>query len=116
MTDELLLLIIAASSFICLILERKVAWLSHVSGVVLLILVGMVLRFYGVVPAESAVYDFLQGPMVLMGLVMMTVGLHLNDVIRVPWKTLVVFAAGICGTVLGGSCYWIRGILEFRER
>lgn len=102
MTNEMLLLIIAASAFFCLVLERNIAWLSHVSGVGLLILVGMVLSFFDIVPAQSDVYDFLQGPVVLIGLVMMTVGLHLNDVIRVPWKTLVVFAAGICGTVFGG--------------
>ena len=102
MSDHVLLLIIAASAFVCYGMERRVAWLAHISGVCLLILSGMVLSQAGVVPTKSDLYDFLQGPLVLVGLVMMTVGLHLNDVIRVPWRTLLIFLIGALGSVLGG--------------
>jgi uncharacterized membrane protein len=102
MAHDVLLLIIFGTAFICYALERRIAWMSHVSGVCLLILVAMVLSQLGIVPSQAFLYDFFQGPLLLIGLVLMTLGLQLQDVVKIPLKILVVFAIGTFGSVVGG--------------
>lgn len=102
MDNRVLLLIIFGSAFICYAVERKVAWISHVSSVCLLILLAMLLSQTGIVPAEAEIYDFLQGPIVLIALVMMTLDFRFQDILRVPLKILIIFTIGILGSVVGG--------------
>jgi uncharacterized membrane protein len=102
MNNQNILLIIFGTAFICYTIERKIAWISHVSSVCLLILFAMLLSQIGIVPKQSELYDFLQGPLLLIALVMMIVGLQLNDILKIPMKIILIFIMGAFGSILGG--------------
>ncbi|MBX9840040.1 MAG: DUF819 family protein, partial [Silvanigrellaceae bacterium] len=112
MDNRILLLIIFGSAFICYAVERKVAWISHVSSVCLLILFAMLLSQTGIVPAEAELYDFLQGPIVLIAIVMMTLDFRFQDILKVPVKILIIFTIGIFGSAIGGL---ISGFIASNE-
>ena len=102
MNNEFLLLTIFGLAFLCYTIEKRIAWISHISGICLLILLAMVLSQFGLVPADSEIYNALQGPLVLVAIVLITLGLQLSDVIKLPIKMIVIFLIGVLGTFIGG--------------
>ncbi|BBH52810.1 DUF819 family protein [Fluviispira sanaruensis] len=102
MSLQLLLLIVFGSALICYAIERRVAWIAHVSSVCLLILFAMLLSQIGIVPSQSELYETLQGPIVLIAIVMMTLDFKFQDILKVPFKIVIVFLFGIFGSLLGG--------------
>ncbi|WP_161597570.1 DUF819 family protein [Fluviispira multicolorata] len=98
----MILLIIFGSSLFCYAIERHIAWISHVSSVCLLILFAMLLSQIGIVPAHSELYDFLQAPIVLLAIAMVTLDFKFSDFIRLPLKIIFVFIFGMLGSILGG--------------
>jgi Predicted integral membrane protein len=97
-----LLVVIAGVAFACFILEEKAKWLAKIGAVCLIIIVAMLLSQLQIVPTQHTLYDFLQGPTVLLSLVLLTIGLNLNEVKKLHWKTLSLFVFGASGSVFGG--------------
>ncbi len=102
MSNQIIFLIIFGSAFICYAVERKIAWIAHVSAVCLLILFAMLLSQIGIVPTQSELYDFFQGPLVLLAITMMTLDFRLKDMIKIPLNIIIIFIAGIIGSIVGG--------------
>lgn len=101
MSHEVLLVIMSGAALTCFALERRVAWMAHVSAVCMLILVALLLATVGAVPHEHPIYDFFQGPAVLVSLVLLVLGLNLRDVTRLPWRVGLLFAIGALATTVG---------------
>jgi uncharacterized membrane protein len=100
-TTEGLLTVIALVCVTCLTLERRVAWLAHISGVCLIITVALFLATLGLIPSAHPVYDFFTGPTIPIALALMVLSLDYKELIRIPRSLMVVYVFGVAGTVLG---------------
>ncbi len=83
----------------CLTLERKVAWLRHISGVCLIILVALFLATAGVIPHQHPLYDFFSGPAIPVALALMILSLDLKEVARMPRSLVIIYCVGVFATV-----------------
>ena len=92
--------ILAAAAFVGLWSERY-AWGAAVSGAVVTMLTTVILSNVGVLPSASPVYDFVWASLVPVAIPLFLFKAHLFRIIREAGRTLVAFAFGTIGTVVG---------------
>ncbi|WP_186643597.1 DUF819 family protein [Fluviispira vulneris] len=102
MSSQFLLLIVSGSALFCYAIERRVAWIAHVSSVGLLIFLAMLLSQLGLVPSHSELYDLFQGPFVLTAIILLILDFRIQDILKVPIKIIAVYVFGAFGSILGG--------------
>jgi len=94
--------VIFGTLFLCFEIEKKLAWVTHVSSVCLVILVAMLLSQIKIIPSQSAVYDFFQGYAVLIGITLMILNFKFKNILKLNYKILLVFLFGLVGSLIGG--------------
>ncbi|MEZ5290025.1 MAG: DUF819 family protein [Vicinamibacterales bacterium] len=67
------------------------------------ILFGLILSNTGVLPGESPVYDFLMGPGVLSGVVLVLLGVNLRSIREAGLPMLLAFTLGAAASMLGAA-------------
>lgn len=92
--------ILVAAAFVGLWSERY-AWGAAVSGAVVTMLTTVILSNVGVLPPASPVYDFVWAYLVPVAIPLLLFKAHLFRIIREAGRTLVAFAFGTIGTVVG---------------
>lgn len=92
--------ILVAAAFVGLWSERY-AWGAAVSGAVVTMLTMVILSNVGVLPPASPVYDFVWAYLVPVAIPLLLFKAHLFRIIREAGRTLVAFAFGTIGTVVG---------------
>ena len=97
-----LFLVIAFSGAFCLWIERKLAWLSHISGICLTILLAIVLSSLRVIPHKHDLYEFFTGPLVPVAIALMAFGLRLDKIFKLPRSLLLIFCVGTLASMAGG--------------
>ncbi|WP_338636196.1 DUF819 family protein [Spirobacillus cienkowskii] len=102
MDNQVLLLVIFGTLFVCFEIEKKLAWITHVSSVCLVILVAMLLSQIKIIPSQSEVYDFFQGYAVLIGITLMVLNFKFKNILKLNYKILIVFLFGLVGSFVGG--------------
>jgi uncharacterized membrane protein len=85
----------------CLTLERRVAWLGHISGVCLIITMALLLATLGLIPNANPLYDFFTGPTIPIALALMVLSLDLQELLQIPRSLMVVYVFGVIGTLVG---------------
>ncbi|RDB36132.1 MAG: DUF819 family protein [Spirobacillus cienkowskii] len=102
MDNQILLLVIFGTLFLCFEIEKKLTWVTHVSSVCLVILVAMLLSQIKIIPSQSEVYDFFQGYAVLIGITLMILNFNIKNILKINYKILIVFLFGLVGSLIGG--------------
>ncbi|HSG50190.1 MAG TPA: DUF819 family protein, partial [Longimicrobiales bacterium] len=67
------------------------------------ILLGMVLSNAGLIPGESPVYDFLMGPAVSAGIILILLSVDVRTVVQAGPTMLAAFAIGAVGSAVGAT-------------
>lgn len=83
-------------------LERAASWLAHISGLSIIILSALILSSLGVIPHQSALYNFFTGKAVLAGMALVLFSFNFKDLIALPKRILLIYIIGIAGTIVGG--------------
>ncbi len=112
MSVSVILFVIFGTSVVCYGLERKVAWVGHVSSVCMIILAAFILSALNLMPKSHHVYDVFLSDCVPIALVLMVIGLDLTEVIKLPKHLITLFAMGSLGTLTGS---FIAGKLAYKE-
>lgn len=97
-----LILIVVATCLFSLWIERKLAWVSHISGICLTILAAIVLSGLGIIPHQHEIYDFFMGPAVPVAIALLVFGLQFRNLVALPKSLLLIFAFGTLSSILGG--------------
>lgn len=101
MNNELLLLIITTVCFASLGLERRIAWLGHISGVCMIIIIALILSMFGLIPNSNPIYDFFMGPVIPIAIALLIFGLNLKEVVQLPKSLLLIYLVGVLATMAG---------------
>jgi uncharacterized membrane protein len=101
MSVMMLFTIMSLVGFTSLYLEKNLTWMAHVSGVCLVIIVALLLSNLGVIPSNHEIYDYFLSYPILVALILMSLGLSLKEVIKLPKKILFSFILGALGTSIG---------------
>jgi len=81
--------------------SESAAWARKVSGVVVTIFAAMAASNFGVIPTSAPVYDAVWAYLVPLAIPLLLLKADLRRVIPQTGKTLIVFAVGSLGTVVG---------------
>ncbi len=101
MENELLLFVMGVVCLVCLGLEKRVAWVVHVSGVCLIIMVALLLASVGLIPNNHPLYDLLSGPNIPIAIALMVFALNLDDILTLPKSLLIIYVIGIITSIIG---------------
>lgn len=93
--------LIAVVTALGLWLDRRFAWAAKVSSALLVLAFGAVLSNLGVVPAASAVYDGVFGPVTSLAIAWLLFGLRFGDLRGAGPRMLAAFALATLGTAVG---------------
>jgi uncharacterized membrane protein len=93
--------LIAALTALAFWLDHKVAPLSKIGASLLVILFGAILSNAGVVPAQSAVYDVISGPITSLSIAWLLLAVNLSDLKLAGPRMLGAFGLAAAGTVVG---------------
>lgn len=97
----LLAALIAAVTALAFWLDHKVAPLSKIGASLLVIIFGAILSNAGLVPAQSAVYDVISGPITSLSIAWLLLAVNLRDLKRAGPRMLGAFGIAAAGTVIG---------------
>jgi len=103
------LVVLAAVVFTAVQLERRYRPFRSLSAALVGILLGMLLSNLGIIPGESPTYQFLVGPGVSVGIVLILLSVDLRTVISAGPRMLGGFGIGAAGTAVGavvGGLTW----------
>lgn len=77
------------------------------------ILLGMLLSNVGLIPGESAAYDFLGGPAVYAGIILILLTVDIRSIVQAGPTMLAAFAVGALGSAVGAatSAYLLAGAI-----
>lgn len=95
--------LLALCVVVALELEARTRVFGSLGSALLGILLGMVLSNTGIIPGESAAYDFLGGPAVSAGIVLILLTVDLRSVASAGPKMLAAFTIGGIGAAIGAS-------------
>jgi uncharacterized membrane protein len=95
--------LLAACVTLALLLEARTKIFGALGSALLGILFGMLLSNLGIIPGVSPVYDFLGGPAVSAGIVLILLTVDVRSVVQAGPRMLGAFALGAVGTVVGAS-------------
>lgn len=84
-------------------LEENTKAFKKMGAAALTILLGMLLSNIGVIPGESAVYDFFRGPGVLAGIILCLLSVNLSSLKDAGSPMLKAFLLGAIGATLGAA-------------
>lgn len=88
---------------VALVLEARVRVFTALGSALVAILLGMVLSNTGVIPGTSPAYDFLAGPAVSAGIVLILLTVDIRSVAKAGPRMLAAFTIGGIGSALGAS-------------
>lgn len=94
---------LAVVVLVALILEARYSLFRALGSALVGILFGMLLSNLGVIPGTSSAYDFLAGPAVSAGIVLILLSVDLRTVVEAGPTMLGAFAVGAVGTTVGAS-------------
>ena len=95
------LIVLAAIVYVAVRLEERYHLARSLGSALLGILMGMTLSNTGVLPGENPTYDFLVGPAVSVGIVLILFSVDVRTVISAGPRMLAAFAIGAVGTATG---------------
>ena len=95
--------LMAACVSVALMLEARVRVFTALGSALVAILLGMVLSNTGVIPGTSPAYDFLGGPAVYAGIVLILLTVDVRSVASAGPRMLAAFTIGGIGSALGAS-------------
>lgn len=95
--------VLAAVVAIAIGLEMRTKVFRALGSALVGILLGMLLSNVGVLPGESPAYDFLGGPAVYAGIVLILLTVDVRSVVQAGPTMLAAFAVGAVGTAVGAS-------------
>lgn len=101
MNPTLTLFALAVVVLVSLWLEKNVKVFGKLGAAATAILVAMLLSNLGVIPGESPVYDFLMGPLVLAGIVLILLSVNVASIRDAGTPMLAAFVLGAVGTAVG---------------
>ncbi|MDX1493283.1 MAG: DUF819 family protein [Longimicrobiales bacterium] len=88
---------------VAVLLEIRVRLFRALGSALVGILLGMLLSNTGVIPGESPAYDFLGGPAVSAGIILILLTVDIKSVAKAGPKMLGAFVVGGIGSALGAS-------------
>ncbi len=94
---------LAAIVVVSLVLERHWRLGRSFGAAFLGILLGMLLSNTGVLPGRSPVYDFLVGPAVSAGIVLILLSVDVRTIVRAGPTMLIAFGIGAVGSMVGAT-------------
>ena len=94
-------LVLAAVVFVSVVLEKRVRLFKAFGAALTGILLGMVLSNTGILPGESATYDFLMGDGVYFGIALILLSVNLRSILQAGPGMLAAFGIGAVGTAAG---------------
>jgi uncharacterized membrane protein len=94
-------LVLAGVVVVSLELERRVRVVRALGAALTGILLGMLLSNVGILPGDSAAYDFLMGTGVSLGIALILLGVDLRSVLSAGPGMLAAFGIGAAGTAIG---------------
>jgi uncharacterized membrane protein len=100
--------VLAASVAAAVALERRVAVFRALGSALVGILFGMVLSNTGIIPGSSPAYDFLGGPAVSAGIILILLTVDVRSVAKAGPTMLAAFVLGGMGSAVGAS---VSGLL-----
>lgn len=87
---------------LCYWLEENTKWVAHISGVLLIIIAGILLGNTGIVPSREDAYGVVFRVAVPMGIALMLLAFNPREILHLQPKYLVCFGIGAVGSMLGG--------------
>jgi uncharacterized membrane protein len=94
-------LVLAAVVFVSVVLEKRVRLFKAFGAALTGILLGMVLSNTGILPGESATYDFLMGDGAYFGIALILLSVNLRSILQAGPGMLAAFGIGAVGTAAG---------------
>ena len=95
--------LLAAAVAVAVALEIRSKIFRALGSALVGILLGMLLSNTGIIPGESAAYDFLAGPAVSGGIILILLTVDVRSVAKAGPKMLAAFVIGGVGSALGAS-------------
>jgi len=93
--------LLAAVVAVSLALEVRVRFFRAFGAALVGILLGMVLSNAGLIPGDSPAYDFLMGPGVSAGIILILLSVDVRTVVQAGPTMLAAFAIGAVGSAIG---------------
>ena len=95
------LFVLAAVVAVSLWLERRFRFFRGLGAAFVGILLGLVLSNAGLIPGRSPAYDFLVGPGVSAGIILILLSVDVQTVLQASPRMLAAFAIGAVGSMVG---------------
>lgn len=95
--------VLAAVVAVALALEVRFRFFRAFGAALVGILLGMVLSNAGLIPGESTAYDFLVGPGVSAGIILILLSVDVRTVVQAGPAMLAAFAIGAVGSAVGAT-------------
>lgn len=95
--------VLAGVVAVAIALERHTRVFAALGSALVGILLGMLLSNTGVLPGASPAYDFLGGPAVYAGIILILLTVDVRSVVQAGPTMLAAFAVGAVGSALGAS-------------
>jgi len=95
--------LLAAAVALAVVLEERTKTFRALGSALVGILIGMVLSNTGIIPGESPAYDFLGGPAVSAGIILILLTVDVRSVAQAGPRMLAAFVIGGLGSALGAS-------------
>ena len=95
--------LLAAAVAVAVALEIRSKVFRALGSALVGILLGMILSNTGVIPGESPAYDFLAGPAVSAGIILILLTVDIRSVAKAGPRMLAAFVIGGVGSALGAS-------------
>lgn len=95
--------LLAAVVAVAIVLEQRTRTFRALGSALVGILLGMLLSNLGIIPGESAAYDFLGGPAVSAGIILILLTVDVRSVAQAGPTMFAAFVIGAIGSALGAS-------------
>lgn len=95
--------LLSAVVALAVLLEIRTRVFRALGSALVGILLGMVLSNTGIIPGESAAYDFLGGPAVSAGIILILITVDIKSVVKAGPRMLGAFVIGGIGSAVGAS-------------
>ena len=95
--------LLAAAVALAIVLEQRTRTFRALGSALVGILLGMLLSNLGIIPGESAAYDFLGGPAVSAGIILILLTVDVRSVAQAGPTMFAAFVIGAIGSALGAS-------------
>ena len=95
--------LLAGAVALAIVLEERTKTFRALGSALVGILLGMVLSNTGIIPGESPAYDFLGGPAVSAGIILILLTVDIRSVAQAGPRMLAAFVIGGIGSAIGAS-------------